>query len=226
MRPPPRLFQTTSQTPALPGFAVSGDAKFTGFETFRVSSGFGGFLSLASTSDPSVLKATKSAETVRVQKSAPFERVQMASSVEHPCSIRAVSHPHSRRSFERVQMSSSTEQLSGCKGSRGTHYPGLFERVQFTAAHPSARTSAAAEQNQHLNAFKRKRSQPQSGQSPDTRAAAPPFERVQMPSARTPFPSLSRPRNPNGPPRRLLVQTPRPRSTSTQKEETPMSSTQ
>ena len=154
MRPPPRLFQTTSQTPALPGFAVSGDAKFAWFGTFRVSAGFQEILSLTPTSDPSVLKAVKGAERVSVQKSAPFERVQMASSVERLCSIGAISHPHSWRSFERVQMSSSIEQLSGCKGSRSTHYPSSFERVQFPAARPSARARAAAEQDPYLNAFK------------------------------------------------------------------------
>ena len=226
MRPPPRLVQTTSQTPALPGFAVSGDAKFAGFETFRVSLGFGGFLSLTPTSDPSVLKAMKSAETVSVQKNAPFERVQIASSVERPCPVGAVSRPHSQRSFERVQTSSSIEQPPGCKGSQSTHYPSSFERVQFTAAHPSARASAAAEHREYLNAFKWTPGQPRSGQSPDTRAASSPFERVQMPRERTQFPVPSRPRDLNGPPRRPSVQTPRPHSTSNPKEANPMSSTQ
>ena len=226
MRPPPRLFQMTSQTPALPGFAVSGDAKFTWFEAFRVSAGFREIRSLTPTSDPSVLKAMKCAEAVSVQKSAPFERVQIASSVERPCSMGAVSHPHSQRSFERVQISPSIEQLSGCKGSRSTHYPSSFERVQFAAAHPSARASAAAEHDPYLNAFKWKPGQPRSGQSPDTQAAAPPFERVQMLRERTQFPVPSRPRHPNGPPRRPPVQTPHPHSTSNPKEANPMSSTQ
>ena len=226
MRPPPRLFQTTSQTPALPGFAVSGDAKFAWFGTFRVSAGFHEILSLTPTSDPSGLKAVKGAERVSVQKSAPFERVQMASSVERLRSNGVVSHPHSRRSFERVQMGSSIEQLSGCKGSRSTHHPSSFERVQFTPAHPSARASAAAEQHPYLNEVKRNPAHPWSGQSPDTGAAASPFERVQMLRERTQFPAPSRPRHPNGPPRRPLVQTPRPHSTSNPKEANPMSSTQ
>lgn len=199
MRPPPCFFQTTSQTPALPGFAVSGGAKFAGFETFRVSSGFGELLSLTSTSDPSVLRGMKGAEAVSVQRSAPFERVQIASSVERPCSIRAVSHPHSRRSFE---------------------------RVQITAVLPRERAGAVAEHDPYLNAFKWKPGQSQSGQSPDTRAAASPFERVQMPRERTQFPMPSRPRHPNGPPRRPLAQTSRPRSTSNPKEANPVSSTQ
>jgi hypothetical protein len=226
VRPPPRLFQTTSQTPALPGFAVSGDAKFTWFETFRVSSGFRQILSLTPTSDPSVLKAVKSAEAVSVQKSAPFERVQIASSVGRLHSIGTVSHPHSRGSFERVQMSSSIGQSPGCKGSRSTHYPSSFERVQFAAAHPSTRASTATEHDPYLNAFKRNPGHPRSGQSPDTQAAASPFERVQMLRERTQFPMPSRPRHPNGPPRRPPVQTPRPHSTSNPKEANPMSSTQ
>ena len=226
MRPPPRLIQTTSQTPALPGFAVSGEAKLTGFATFRVSSGFGEFPSLAPTSDPSVLKAMKGAEAVSVQRSTLFERVQMAASVERPCSIEAPNCPHSRRPFERVQTRPSIEQSPRRKGSWSTHCPSSFERVQFTPAHPSAGVTTTIEHDPYLNAFKRNPRQPRSGPSPATRTTAPPFERVQMPSARTPFPSLSRPRNPNGPTRRPLAQTTRPRSTSPQKEANPMSSTQ
>ena len=226
MRPPPRLFQTTSQTPALPGFAVSGDAKFAWLGTFRVSAGFREIRSLTPTSDPSVLKAMKGAERVSVQKGAPFERGQMASSVERLRSVGTVSRPHSRGSFECVQMSPLIGQPSGCKRSRSAHYPSSFDRVQFTAAHPSARASAVATRDPYLNAFKRNPDHLGSGHSPDTRAAASPFERVQMLRERTQFPAPSRPKHPNGPPRRPLVQTPRPHSTSNPKEANPMSSTQ
>ena len=226
MRPPPRLFQTTSQTPALPGFAVSGDAKFAWFGTFGVSAGFREIRSLTPMSDPSVLKAMKGAERVSVQKGAPFERGQMASSVERLRSVGTASRPHSRGSFERVQMSPSIGQPSGRKRSRSTHYPSSFDRVQFTAAPPSARASAAPKRDPYLNAFKWNPGQPRSGQSPDTPAATSPFERVQMLRERPQFPAPSRPRHPNGPPRRPPVQTPRPHSTSNPKEANPMSSTQ
>ena len=235
MRPPPR-HTPTPQTPVLPGFVVSGDAKSARFELFVVSPEFHSILSMASASDPSVPKTTNRQNGESIQASSSFERVQIAPSVERPqCSPSAPGHAQQSHTFERVQMDGRSGQRNAA-GSQTIEPPpspvgeGItspqsstsFERVQLTVS----RSDDTGSHRPTQSAFERVQTQPPSAQPPDTAGATPPFERVQMPPGRTQFPVTPRP----GPLRRPTQMTPAHenplRSTATPKEETPMSSTQ
>ena len=229
MRSPPRLPET-SQTPALPGFAVYGDAKNAGFEAFGVSPKLHPILSMTQVRDPSVLTPANRHHEECVQKTAPFERVQIPASVEHRhWPLGAFAYLRQARSFERVQMGSSTRHppstLAKSLGSSRTS--ASFERVQLTAASRSDGTRSNRPRETQP-AFERVQTSPPSGQPPDTVSAAPPFERVQMTRERTNFPVTPRPTRPphRRPPRMTPAHEPPLRSIATPKQETPMSSTQ
>ena len=220
MRHPPR-FTPTLQTPALPGFVVSGDAKNARFESFVVSAELHSILSMSRASDPSVLKTTDRPDGESVQGSTSFERVQIAASVERQkCYRRALHLPQRGRSFERVQMDSAIEQPPSVVGEGITSPPAStpIERVQLAASCSDGSGSNRRTQR----AFERVQTPHPSGQPPDTPSAAPPFERVQISGRWARFQITPRP----GPPRRLPRMTSAQknplRSTTTPKEETPM----
>ena len=81
MRPSPLPAQT-AQTPALPGFRVSGDAKNAGFESFATSPGYHPIRADVGISDPSALMVTKEPVSPTTRAITPFERVQMIASLE------------------------------------------------------------------------------------------------------------------------------------------------
>ena len=200
MRSPPRL-TPTSQTPVLPGFVVCGDAKNAGFEAFGVSPELYPIPSMTQVCDPSVLTPANRHLGEGVQKGPPFERVQIPASVEHqPWSLRPFPPHRQARSFERVQLTAASHSdgtLGDCP--RPTRPP--FERVQTP---------------------------PPSGHTPDIASTAPPFERVQMTREGASFPVTPRlTRPPHRRPPRLTPAHETPlRSTATQKQETPMPTTQ
>ena len=82
MRPSPLPAQT-AQTPALPGFRVSGDAKNAGFESFAASPGYHPIQADVGISDPSALRVTKEPASPATRAITPFERVQMDAPLEH-----------------------------------------------------------------------------------------------------------------------------------------------
>ena len=224
MRPPPR-HTPTSQTPVLPGFVVSGDAKSARFESLPVSPVLHSILSMTRASDPSVLKTTDRQHGYGVQVNTSFERVQIATSVERrQCSLGARDHAQQGRSFERVQMDRAIEQPPSPAGEGITSPQSLssIERAQLTVS----RSECIGSHRQTQHAFERVQPHPQSGQPPDTPSALPIFERVQMAPARTQFPVTPSPSPSCRPPRMTPAQENPLRSTATPKEETPMSSTQ
>ena len=82
MRPSPLPAQT-AQTPALPGFRVSGDAKNAGFESFAASPGYHPIRADVGISDPSALMVTKEPVSPATRAITPFERVQIDAPLEH-----------------------------------------------------------------------------------------------------------------------------------------------
>ena len=230
MRSPPRL-TPTSQTPVLPGFVVCGDAKNAGFEAFGVSPELHPVPSKPQVCDPSVLTPANRHLGECVQKGPPFERVQIPASVEHqPWSLRPFAPHRQARSFERVQIGSSTRHRPthvAESPQRSSPTPTSFERVQLTAASHSDGTLGDCPRPIWL-AFERVQTPPPSGHTPDTASTAPPFERVQMTRERTIFPVTQRSTRPphRRPPRLTPAHETPLRSTATQKQETPMPTTQ
>lgn len=82
MRPSP-LSAQTAQTPALPGFRVSGDAKNAGFESFATSPGYHPIRADGGISDPSALMVAKEPVSPATRAITPFERVQIDAPLEH-----------------------------------------------------------------------------------------------------------------------------------------------
>ena len=230
MRSPPRL-TPTSQTPALPGFAVYGDAKNAGFKAFGVSPELYVIPSMTQVCDPSVLTPVNRHLGERVQKGPPFERVQIPTSVEHrQWSLGPFAPNRQARPFERVQIGSPTRHRSTHAAEsprRNSPTSTSFERVQLTAASHSDGTRDDCPRPTRPP-FERVQTPPPSGHTPDTASTAPPFERVQMTCERASFPVTPRlTRPPHRRPPRLTPAHETPlRSTATQQQETPMPTTQ
>lgn len=191
----PTLPTSTSQTPALPGFGVSGDAKYAWFESSRVSPKVHSNPSKASVSNPSALGAptghssrirdrstleaptrpsavTRGHSASPRESTPPFERVQIVESLERDCrcQARVPQRPHPWCLFERVQMAAPVERSPGPRSRCG---------CECGARLPRCPRSRRLFERVQITARRR----PEGSVSASTREPSPhSFERVQTPS--------------------------------------------
>jgi len=153
---------STFQTPALPGFGVSGDANYAWFESFGVSPAVQSNPSKVSVSDQSALGAptggggsvTRGGSVARCEDALPFERVQMVESLERDLGRqcwgrpRVVERLHLVRQFERVQLMPLVGGRSGpgwgVRGIERLDSKRVFERVQMTRCRGAGERGAGA----------------------------------------------------------------------------------
>ena len=197
MRPSPLPAQT-AQTPALPGFRVSGDAKNAGFESFAASPGYHPIQADVGISDPSALRVTKEPASPATRAITPFERVQMDAPLEHQAeagfAIDVPQQPPERLVEAAALAPSPLHRSSDRQRESSVFDPSLVRRDQVAI---SSRPFATSHSFGHISAglFERSRGANAPGSSfhgrsvqrrPGAGASSRPsprqlFERVQMP---------------------------------------------
>ena len=196
MRPSPLPAQT-AQTPALPGFRVSGDAKNAGFESFATSPGYHPIQADSGISDPSALVPAKEPVSPTPRATTSFERVQIAAPLEHEAEAGfAIYVPRqpSERWVEAAALASSPHHRSSDRQRESRVFdPSLLRRPQvaissqpFATRHSFGRSSAGLFERRlgadALDSFLHRHSvqrRPKAGAS-SRLSPRQPFERVQM----------------------------------------------
>ena len=159
MRPSPLPAQT-AQTPALPGFRVSGDAKNAGFESFAASPGYHPIQADVGISDPSALRVTKEPASPATRAITPFERVQIDAPLEHrPEAMFTIDvpQPPSERLVEAAALAPSPLHRSSDRQRESSVFdPSLVRRAQVAI---SSRPFATSHSFGHISAglFERRR---------------------------------------------------------------------
>jgi hypothetical protein len=221
MRPTPPPTATT-QTPALPGFRVYGDAKITGFETFGSSPGIRSNRLNPCIPDASALEARTERSATMSRHPFPFERVQTDSRIERTSGAESLDPPQTVALFERVQMKPSGFDSVSHRRRRSMLLP--FERVQ-TAVRTLGNLGCtvclhSCTRLVHSSRAAVDPSETQGHPCRHDRGTSLPFERVQMPTPHTRFSARPRPphwRHQPVAPRALHARLP-----PTTQEETPM----
>ena len=197
MRPSPLPAQT-AQTPALPGFRVSGDAKNAGFESFATSPGYHPIQADSGISDPSALVPAKEPVSPTPRATTSFERVQIAAPLEHEAEAGFAIYVPQRPSEQWVEAAalapSPHHRSSDRQRESRVFDPSLLRRPQvaissrpFATRHSLGRLSAglferrlgadALDSCLHRHSVQRR---PKAGAS-SRLSPRQPFERVQMP---------------------------------------------
>jgi hypothetical protein len=144
VRPSPLPAQT-AQTPALPGFRVSGDAKNAGFESFAASPGYHPIRADGGISDPSALRVAKEPVSPATRAITPFERVQIDAPLEHRAqagfAIHVPQQPSERLAEAAALEPSPLHRSSERQRESSAFDPSLVRRAQVTISSQPCATS-------------------------------------------------------------------------------------